>query len=117
LRANASPRETLDPSTLDAKCRDVLVAVERLTTAKGMRTCPCFYARTPWVHETRFARQWREHGSLRDRVGWPSIGLVAAIDLLDTADSAARFDDIERQKREAEANRERMERQRNGGEA
>jgi hypothetical protein len=103
-----------DPAALDAKHRETLGAVERLTGAK-CETCPSFYARLRWVHEAVNARRWRDKGALRERVGWPSTALIRAIDLVDRGDNARQIDDLERQKRDSEARAEEAKRARDNG--
>lgn len=72
-----------DADHLDDECREVLVAVERLTGARGLTTCPLFYTRLPSVHHAAAARRWAERGELRAKVGAPSAVLVHAVDLID----------------------------------
>jgi hypothetical protein len=103
-----------DRSALSPKHLEALQATERLTGAK-CDTCPNFYARMPWVREAVAARNWRDKGSLRDRVGWPTRVLVTAIDAIDAADNARQFDDQERREREREAEADRAKRAREDG--
>lgn len=102
----SAPDETL----LDDEHREVLERVEKLTGAK-CATCPNWYARQNATHEVAAARRWRDAGQLRERVGFPSTVLVAAIDVMDAAHNARERDDYEREKRE----RERRDAERNAG--
>lgn len=103
-----------DPDSLDEKCHEALTATESLTGVK-CSTCPNFYPRLPWVHEARAAWHWRDKGSLRERVGYPSTVLVRAIDLIDRGDSMRVRDDLERRQRESEARAEEAKRAREDG--
>ncbi len=90
-----------DETLLDDQHRAALKRVEKLTGAK-CSTCPNWYARSQAAHEVSAARRWRDAGQLRERVGWPSTVLVAAMDLMDAAHNARERDDYERDKRERE---------------
>lgn len=103
-----------DPDALDEKCREVLKATETLTGVR-CQTCPNFYPRLPWVHEARAAWHWRDKGSLRERVGYASTVLVRAIDLIDRGDGMRARDDIDRAKREREAEADKAKRAREDG--
>jgi len=85
-----------DAEALPAVAQETLVAVERLTGARGMRTCPTFYARQPWVREACAGRKWAERGELRTRYGEVSGVLCEAIDLVEHSIAARMADDSER---------------------
>jgi hypothetical protein len=91
-----------DKASLDAKHLEVLSATENLTGAR-CETCPQFYAWLPWVHDAASARRWRDKGQLRERVGWPSVSLVRAIDLLDASSAARERYEFEQRDKERKA--------------
>lgn len=93
------PPETADH--LDEGCREVLAAVERLTGAKGLTTCPMFYTRLPWVHAAARARRWAERGELRAAVGHPTAVLISAVDLVDRGIGRQQQREADRRKAEA----------------
>lgn len=81
---------------LPAPAQETLVAVETLTGARGLRTCPMYYARQPQVAEACRARKWAERGELRTRYGEVSGVLMEAIELVDYSIGARMADDSER---------------------
>ena len=93
-----------DQTEPPAECAETLACVGRVTGFRDARTCPLFYARLPHVGRVVRARNWREHGCLRDVE--PVTGpLVAALDVLDAAvaerheaDASHRAQDAERQR-------------------
>lgn len=87
-----------DVEQLPAPAQETLVAVERLTGARGLTTCPVYYARQPWVREACNARRWAERGELRSRYGEVSGVLCEAIDLVEHSIAARMGDDGERAK-------------------
>jgi len=68
---------------LPEAAREALDAVEHVTGARGLTTCPLFYARLPWVAEAVRARRWAERGDLRTRYPDPPAVLLDAIDAVD----------------------------------
>ena len=85
-----------DAEALPPPAQETLVAVERLTGARGLRTCPMYYARQPQVAEACRARKWAERGELRTRYGEVSGVLMEAIELVDYSIGARMADDSER---------------------
>jgi hypothetical protein len=81
------PRYTGEPAPEQPSedVRGTLIAVERLTGAKGLTTCPCWHASQQAVQVAACARQWAERGLLRERYGEPSLALMQGIELIDTA--------------------------------
>lgn len=77
-----------DPAELPGPAREALVAVEHLTGARGLTTCPLFYARLPWVRDAVEARKWAERGELRSYAGAPSRVLLDAISAVDAGIAA-----------------------------
>lgn len=77
--APAASRDELDPA-----CRAVLADADALCEGADCgTTCPKALAREPVAHAVMGARQWREHGELRARLGWPSLALCEAMDAMD----------------------------------
>ena len=91
-----------DPTLLDAECREVLDAVERLTGAR-CDTCPLAGPRHAWVAVAVEARAWAERGHLDLYAhGTPHV-LVDAISLVDRGIAQRQARDTERAKRKQAA--------------
>jgi hypothetical protein len=56
------------------------------------------------------ARHWRDKGALRERLGWPTLAMVKAIDAIDAGTAARDRDDYERRERDREAAAEQAKR-------
>jgi len=70
--------------------------VSALTGARGMTTCPLWYARLPWVGEACRERKWAERGLLAQRVGEAAPAYMDAIDCIDASVNARMADDLRR---------------------
>lgn len=81
----------------DPEIVGTLAAVERLTRAQGMRTCPLWYASQPCAHRAAHARKWREHGGL-GVIDYCDAALIAAVDEIDSAYNE-RLDDEDRRRK------------------
>lgn len=74
-----------DELKLSPRHREIIEATERLTGAKGLRTCPMYYVKQPHVHEAVRAHYWVEKGALHLRVRQPSHALLDAIEIVEAA--------------------------------
>lgn len=85
--------------------RERLAAVEELTGATGLKTCPHWYITRPAVHAVVEAYEWLEDGGLETRFGKnPPLALVQAVSLVRRSVQRREADDEKR--REAERKRE-----------
>jgi hypothetical protein len=64
-------------------CLDALDATRNLVGVEGLRTCPHWYMRLPWVATAFRAYRWREKGALHMRVRHVTGALGDAIDAID----------------------------------
>lgn len=62
-----------------------LEAVQDLTGAEGLQTCPMYFARLEWVGDVVRLRRWFQKGQLHLREPHPPGPLVDAIDCLEDA--------------------------------
>lgn len=68
--------------------KDVLEQVKRLTDAEGFETCPLYALRLDWIGDVVRARRWFSKGQLNQRVLFPPMVLVDAIDLIEDSVNA-----------------------------
>ena len=93
---------TPDPRLLDAECREVLEAVERLTGAR-CDTCPLAGPRQPWVAYAVEARAWAERGHLDLYAPATPHVLIDAVSLVDRGIAQRQARDAENAKRRTAA--------------
>lgn len=99
-----APPKRGDVAKLTDECRIAVEAVEGLCglDEPSFDTCPCYYARQPYVIEAINARWHAEHGGLSEYEPNASAALFDAIHLINGAV-------IARQNREADEAKRRME--------
>lgn len=93
-----------DVSRLPGPAQETLVAVETLTGARGLTTCPLYYVRQPHVAEACRARKLAEQHLLTVRYGDVPGVLLEAIELVDAGINARLADDSERSKQKGGSN-------------
>jgi hypothetical protein len=98
-----------DTDWMDARQLEALDAVERLTGARGFKTCPSWYASLDHVHEAVRAYEWWDKGQLHLIDPHPSSVLVEAIGLISRGITERQRDDFERMKRENDEARRKRE--------
>ncbi len=97
---------SIEPEISDsAETRERLAAVEALTGAVGLKTCPHWYITRPAVHAVVEAYEWLEGGGIETRFGKnPPLALVQAVSLVRRSVQRREADDEKR--REAERKHE-----------
>lgn len=98
------PEPCHDDPPLGEDQQAALVAVKNLTGASGFKTCPLWYTRQPWIGEVIAAWRAEKNGQLRERVGWPSLALYQAIEIVDAAFTARKAEAMRRVHEKTEDN-------------